>query len=126
MKSTTSTHISDIFQGHLVRVNCHGISTITFSPPTLPCNSVTFWFKLLTHLIFMLVVHFTIQLLYVSFSLLISFCNHPRIGTNYFNSSHYNMLVHLLFFFKWSYIYTTSFLFFFILTKPQAKLQTPL
>lgn len=62
------------------------------------CNSVIFWFKLLTHSIFMLVIHFIIQLLYVSLSLLIFLCNHPRIGTNYFNSSHYNILVHLLFF----------------------------
>lgn len=93
------THDSGTFQRHLVQVNCHRISTITF-PPTLSCNSVTFCFKLLTHSIFMLVVHFIIQLLYVSLSLLIFFCNHPRIGTNYFNSSHYNMLVHLLFFFN--------------------------
>lgn len=117
------THVSDTFQRDLVQIHCHGISTITF-PPTLSSNSVTFWFKILTHSIFMLVVHFIIQLLHVSLSLLIFFCNHPRIGTNYFNSSHYNMLVHLLFFSKWSYVYTTFF-FSFLLTnrKRNSKLR---
>jgi len=69
----------------------------------------------------MLVVHFIIQLLYVSLSLLIFFCNHPRIETNYFNSSHYNMLVHRLFFFNG--VMFIQPLFSFLLTKPQEKWQ---